>query len=514
MDAPAVRDPPAHPLAKENIPPEIQGILATPYPQTLTLRGPPGSGKTSLALEILDAFAGERTYLTTRVPRSAILHDHPWMADRAPQAFGIVEVLRFRGGTDTSGLRVGRLRDALQARANDLVDLASVLTLPEELGPEFRAPGSGPKLVVIDSWEAWVENLLGPTPLALDVPTTRWELERSMLDQFRDAGNHVILVVERDERSRMDYVTDGLLSLTFGESGGRAERWLTFQKLRGVRVGNASYPFTLDGGRFRCIAPLALHSGPTPIPFEPDPGPGQEGIWPGASALATRFGRLPAPGSTLFEMDGETPTQLMSRLVVPLVDSVLTLGGRVLLRPPSYVPSLNLWRSLGAGRSSAELEAGLRILSWEATRAHSGFPDDSFVGVRNGSSDEAHRIVDELEASGFLSAPLPSPGHVLIVLFVDPALDSAEGATQPDPFLGLADLARRSGPSAGVVFVARSGDALIESLRSRSSLHVQVRSNRGRFFLTGLRPWTPHFVIAPGAPGASRPSPYQLIPVV
>jgi KaiC/GvpD/RAD55 family RecA-like ATPase len=514
VNSPGAGNPPGKPRPEDRIPPEIRGILAAPYPQTITIRGPPGAGKTSFALAILDAFGGDRTYITTRVLRSAILHDHPWVGEASPRPFEIAEVVRFRGGGDVAGLRVGQLRDALQARASDLVDLASVLNLPEEIDQKFRVPGGGPKLVVIDSWEAWVENLLGPTPLALDVPTTRWELERSMLDQFRDSGNHVLLVVEREDRSRMDYLTDGLLSLTFSEAGGRAERWLTFQKLRGVRVGSTSYPFTLDGGRFLCIAPSSLHPRATPPPFEPDPGPGMGGIWPGASALATRFGRLPAPGATLFEMDGETPAQLMSRIVAPIIDSVLALGGRVILRPPSYVSSLSLWKGLGFQQSSTELESRLRILSWESAQVHSEFPRDSIMTVRNGSPEEARRIVDQLESSGFVSSPVPNEAHLLVVLFVDPALDSFAAEVGTEPFLALADLARRSGASAGVVLVARTDDGLIEPIRSRCSLHVQVRANRGRFFLAGIRPWTPHFVFSQGEALAGSPGPYQLIPML
>ena len=262
----------ASPSLHGRVPPELSRFLAGPGAKTLTVRGPPGAGKTTFALALLDQFEGYRAYISARVPRESIVRDHPWLAGFGRHGIEVIELLRFRGGA-AAGLQVGRLRDALEDRASDLVDLSTILSLPKELEESLASHAAEPRFVTIDSWEAWVENLLGPTPFALDVPTTRWELERSLLDRFREAGVHVLLVVEREERARLDYVTDGALSLTVSEADGRAQRWLSYQKLRGVRLGSISYPFTLDGGRFQCVLPAPFHARIAPIPDEPDPGP-------------------------------------------------------------------------------------------------------------------------------------------------------------------------------------------------------------------------------------------------
>lgn len=499
---------------RELLPPEVLRFLGASLPQTLTIRGPPGAGKTTFALAVLEQFEGYRAYVTARVPRSSVLRDHPWAGAPDGRPIDLIEYLRFRSGSTPSGLQVARLRDALQARASDLVELSQVLSLPDALEHGLTAHVRDPKLVVVDSWEAWVENTLGPTPFALDVPTTRWELERSLLDRFREVGAHVVLIVEREERARLDYVTDGALQLTETETAGRAERWLSFQKLRGVRLGSVSYPFTLEGGRFQCIRPTAFHGPMTAIPDEPDPGPGMEGIWPGATAMAVRFGRLPVTGATLLEADAETPGRLLARLAVPVMASALRSGGRVLFRPPSHVSPQEIWASLDVVRGEADLARSLRILTSEEAGNLPGIPASVLVPLAHDAPLDAHRVLERLESAGFFREALPPTAHSMVVLFVDPPLREPDTAGGPEPFLTLAALARRSGEVVASLLVARTGDPFIEPVRSRSALHLLLRADRGQFFLSGIRPWTPNFVLARPRPADEATIPYDLVPVV
>lgn len=496
------------------LPPEILRFLEGPALHTMTIRGPPGAGKTTFALEILRQFEGYRAYVSTRVPSAAVQADHPWVGRSLPSKIDVIELLRFRTGTDPHTLRVGELRDALQARASDLVDLASVLNLPEELAVALQKHKGAPITVVIDSWEAWIENLLGPTPMALDVPTTRWELERSLLDRFQDAGAHVVLVVERPDPARLDYVTDGSVVLTGSEAGGRAVRWLTIEKLRGVRLGSVSYPFTLEGGRFQCLQPAGFQRATGPIPVEPDPGPDLPGLWPGATALAVRFGRLPVPGSTLLEADGETPARLLWRMVLPIVASALRSGGRAVVRPPTFIPAREIWRSLAGEASTPELASSLRIVSSEFHPPSADFPEEVFLEAAGDGLSAARRIADQVVSQGFLKAPERPTARSLVLLFLETPLDAAPGGFAGDPFITLASLARRSASPTGILFVARSAEALTEPIRSRSSLHLQARADQGHVFLTGIRPWTPHFALAQPSPADEARLPYQLVPLV
>jgi KaiC/GvpD/RAD55 family RecA-like ATPase len=503
----------SRPAPSEWLPPEIARFLSDPSPQTFTVRGPPGAGKTTFALAVLEQFAGYRAFVSARVPRSSILRAHPWVSGTGSERIDIMESLRFRGTEDPSALRVGQLRDALQARAADLVELTTVLRLPRELEDAVTAVGSGPKLVAIDSWEAWVENTLGSTPRALEEPTTRWELERSLLDVFRDSGVHTMLVVEREERTRLDYVTDGALSLTVAEADGRAERWISFQKLRGTKLGSLSYPFTLEGGQFRCIRPTPFHAPLALVPDEPDPGPQAPGLWPGSVAFATRFGRLPIPGSTLLEADGETPVRLLWRLVVPMVAAALRSGGHVVVRPPGHLSAQEIWKVLEPTSTATSLESSLRILSSEAEEALPGGAEGPFLRVAGEGLVEAQRSIDRVDSTGFFRAPLSPTARSLVVVFVDSPFEPGGAGAGPEPFMALAGLARRSG-NVAIVLVARASDVFIGPLRARSALHLLIHSGRGQFFLTGNRPWTPHFALTLSGSDGGPARPYELVPIV
>jgi KaiC/GvpD/RAD55 family RecA-like ATPase len=501
-------------VSREFLPPEVLEFLSVTTPQTLTVRGPPGVGKTTFALTLLEQFDGYRAYVSARVPKPSVLRDHPWVNSPDSNSIDLVEMLRFRGGAESSSLRMDSLRDALQARANDLVELSSVLSLPDQLEKGFVEHAGKPMLVVIDSWEAWVENTLGPMALSLNVPTTRWELERSMLDRVRQAGAHVLLVVEREDRERLDYIADGALSLTVAETDGRAERWLTFQKLRGIKLGCLTYPFTLEAGRFRCIQPGRFHAPVLSVPDEPDPEPAKPDIWPGSTAFATRLGRLPIPGATLLEADGETPVRLLLRLVVPMISSALRSGGHVVFRPPSHFSSREIWTTLGHVQWLPNLAKSLRILSWDADSVLTGIPESTILKVTGQGPNESHRIVGLLDSTGFFRGSLPQKARSLVVLFMDSSIDSTGAMGDPDSFLALLGLARQSGNRVGIVLVARSTETFIESLRSRSLLHLLIHSSRGQFFMSGTRPWTPNFVFSRPLSGEEETIPYGLIPIV
>ncbi len=497
--------------ARQVVPPELGRFFGPGLSRTLTIRGPPGSGKTTLSLALLHAFPGYRAFVSGRVTRNSLLREHPWIGQPGSPPIDLVEDLRFRGAEGSGAISVGSLRDTLEARANDLVELSSVLALPPDLARAIDSHRKDPKLVVIDSWEAWVENTLGPTPLAMDVPTTRWELERSLLDRFLDAGVHLVLIGERNEPARLDYVTDGALTLSLADREGRAERWLVYQKLRGTRMNSLSYPFTLEGGVFRAIEPAQARPAPGPIPFQPDPGSNHPGAWPGSEDFATRFGRLASPGPTLLEVDAETPLRLLWRMTVPILISALRSGGRVLLQPPSTLSVNALGQEMLLHLPAEVLRSKFLLLSPDLVPMSSPFSP----GEGAGTSPEP-LSPPSLERFLFPEHPSP-PGevgvHSVMVLFPEHTIDpGSRWGTQP--LARLLELANRAGEGLSIVLFSRSTSGLIERLRSRALSHLLVHSERGQYFLTGIRPWSPHFALGLPIGRDQDLLPYDFVPVV
>lgn len=492
------------------LPPEVEGFLSDPIPNAATVRGGPGTGKTTFALSALASFPGHRVYLSSSVSRPSLYRQFPWLAELRPPEIEFLELTRWTPMASDGSGDLDQMREVLQARASDLVDLARVLSLPRALTSSLAAHAAEPQLVVVDSWEGWVENLLGGSSANLDVWTTRWILERALLDKIQRAGAHVLMIVERDERNRFDYAVDGAIALSSSEFEGRQERWLSLPKLRGVRIANSSYPFTLEGSKFRSIVPTASRPRPQLIRDDPDPGPAPGWLWPGSAAFAARFGRLPVRGTLLLEADGETPIGVTWLLTAPMVLAALRSGNRVVLRPPAGLPTEDLWRELSSSMPAAAAAPGLRFADVATGSDRVGVPPETILtgSDSSGLTDSAHRG----EAIDFLRLGPAGPG--LAVIFPHEEFDPGSDIHTRDLYLGLPTIARRSGASLGAVLILRSDDPHIEPARVRSSTHLVVRARRGQFFLYGVRPWTPLFVLHLPAPDAQGGSRYDLIPIV
>ena len=64
-------------------PPEIEGFLRNPWGKSLIIRGSAGSGKTTLALEMMEnVFTPQKSvYLSTRVGDQSIYNQFPWVKE-------------------------------------------------------------------------------------------------------------------------------------------------------------------------------------------------------------------------------------------------------------------------------------------------------------------------------------------------------------------------------------------------------------------------------------------------
>ena len=61
------------------LPQELRDFLHLPGPQTLLIRGPPGSGKSTLSLGLAASFPGARLFISSRVSRPKLLLQYPWI---------------------------------------------------------------------------------------------------------------------------------------------------------------------------------------------------------------------------------------------------------------------------------------------------------------------------------------------------------------------------------------------------------------------------------------------------
>jgi len=187
----------------------------------LLIQGAPGTGKTSLALEILNAMGdSHRVYASTRVSPGKLRTQFPWidevidsMSGKSSKADSNDEFHDLRGSdTDTVLSKIIRLKHAKRK-----------------------------SVLVVDSWEGALRNA---TPDGCKM------VETAIMSELDQTKVSVILVSENQRLESLGYLVDGVVTLEQSKLDGRRIRAVEVNKLRGFRVENQYFPFSLEDGRF------------------------------------------------------------------------------------------------------------------------------------------------------------------------------------------------------------------------------------------------------------------------
>ncbi len=231
---------------KENIrfsvlPQEIIRFLNQKGGRTLLLKGEPGTGKTLLTLRLLNsASKSEREvlYVSTRMDEKTINQMY--------------------------------IKDYLSLDKTNLLDLSNdPFDLPTDIDFPFES-------LTLDSFIEWISSIAEVNSNII-IAFDSWELiykyisirsdqnigPNRLINQIsktaREQNVNIILVSETVEKSKTEYIVDGVIELqAFEDSKGRTRRELVFEKLRGVRIDNRVKPFTLKNGRFSVITPTEI----------------------------------------------------------------------------------------------------------------------------------------------------------------------------------------------------------------------------------------------------------------
>ncbi len=214
------------------LPPELEEFLGG-EPVTLLIKGAPGTGKTTLALEILKKFSkeDESTYISTRLSLEKILRQFPW----------VKEELSF----EKLGFEL--LSDARLTTPNLFITT---------LGRIIKKTKG---CIVLDSWDAIANDLS---------PKERLKVEKALISMADSSKARLIFISEEFNHQSLEFVADGVITLrhiwVFGDSTGeapnpfirrRSAREIELEKLRGVPIYQRTYLFTLSKGRFTCLLP-------------------------------------------------------------------------------------------------------------------------------------------------------------------------------------------------------------------------------------------------------------------
>src|SRR2546421_2713961 len=205
----------------------------------LLIQGAPGTGKTTLALELLNRMKGTRigphtisankVYVSSRVSSSKLHRHFP----------GVHEVLDSMSGKEAAGSETRVGGDSRIAGAANIV--GRILTLK-------RAKQKG--IIVVDSWEGAIANA---------TEEQRNAMESAIFQDLEESKLSAVIVSESENSPKLDYLVDGIVTLSLSHLEDRTVRSVVVNKLRGFRLHTQRALFSLDGGKFTLLPRVEFH---------------------------------------------------------------------------------------------------------------------------------------------------------------------------------------------------------------------------------------------------------------
>lgn len=261
-------------------PKEIIKFLSSSGGHSLILRGMAGTGKTTLALQMIEELAAvqQSYYMSTRVSDQSLFHQFPWLLDKVKEGEILKARKKVRKKADSEqqvekillGLAAikGELKsEKVKAPRRELMRLQGII---EQGGEESQAePGDkegelvvsvGPMMPEIEMAYDVVDKALPERTLvvidSIDALAEKYGVPASRListmqkDLVEGCGTNVVYVLETPDQL-LDYLGDGVVYLNLSSATGRRIREMDILKLRGCEIRQPKYVYTLLGGRVR-----------------------------------------------------------------------------------------------------------------------------------------------------------------------------------------------------------------------------------------------------------------------
>jgi KaiC/GvpD/RAD55 family RecA-like ATPase len=498
------------------IPPELEAFLQQPKARTLMIRGPPGSGKTMLSLALMDSFHGRRVYVSLRVARESLLVQNPWLLKLPSQVpspeIEIVDAYE-EEPDHVQDHNPRPLKDAVMASPRETKELEEFLWLPSSVQSAWSlASTQNPTMIVFDSWDAIIDQYFERVVTPGEPIPSRSEIESILVRRMAKGNVSVVLVLERDTPSTLDYHVDGIVETSRLLREGRLERWLTISKLRGVKITVDTYPFTLVDGRFTTITTTGPGTFQRINPPVPDPSPKDSGIWPGSTDYAEAFGRLLPAALTLFELDAAIPREVPRAIIGPMAIQTIQAGGRALILPPPLLEPEDAYQTVSDHLSRDAVTTRLRVMSAIPLYSRKDGAPGILIPFDRIGWTKAGPLVPVPKDPEFLQAAHESNDTNLVVAYLSGLQAMAEASGMPVshgilPALGAAVF---QGSPVHVVAMGHSGDPLLPGVIPLAQTFIKVQYTNGRVFISGYRPYLAPRILYEG----NATEPYRLIPIL
>lgn len=254
-----------------NVPHELCEFFRQPGGRSLIIKGGAGSGKTTLALQLMEEIAEADTsfYISTRVSDASLYIQFPWLREKDMRS-RIIDASReflasiYKPEEEESPARKDKqakirgaqdfLRSIQKEPSLPAVDrtclskLSETINIPEITRLYDRVESILPasSFFVVDS----VEGITGRYRLGTE------ELVHTLQkDLVERSGARMVVILEKGGDTTIDYLVDGVVLLDKRDIEGRRVREVRLDKLRATEIRRQAYLVTLRDGRFRAFEP-------------------------------------------------------------------------------------------------------------------------------------------------------------------------------------------------------------------------------------------------------------------
>ena len=509
-------------------PKELIRFLASPGGHSLILRGMAGTGKTTLALQMIEELAQiqQSYYMSTRVSDQSLFNQFPWLLEKVREGEILKARKKLRKKADSEqqvekillGLaqikgemksekvkaprkELMRLQGIIEAGGEeDIAEPSSEGELTVTVGsmmPEIEmaydvVDKALPErtLVVIDSIDALAEKY--------GVPPSR-VINALQKDLVEGCGSNIVYVLETPD-PLLDYLGDGVVYLSLNNSTGRRIRELDILKLRGCEIRQPRYVYTLLGGRVRTFEYSRYMKPEKPKAFAPIEDPDSKHISTGIEDLdAMVEGGLRKGTVTLIELSSGVPVVASSAIENAIICNSIALGRGIAWIPTKKTGAETARDELLGFVKESDFDKNVRILE---PHAAAGAPKQYAMTLEGEDVRVDMKWQDVQYALRNTGTPI-----VAVIGF-----DSLEAVYGPGVLDGLMEFMSTLLNSDGVLVATVTPSVKsLSRLTDLAHTHLRIDKTSGVTMIRGEEPFTAPHAMTDSNQGEFKP---KLVPIL
>ena len=442
--------------------------LFSPSVRFILLKGQPGTGKTTLAIELL-AMHGRGMYVSTRVSLDLLSRQNV----RLRELFQEGKVFEYYNKGDEKNAEFG-FEDNRLGSAKEIMQSILGLAASE------KGNKNEEQLVVLDSWDA-IAGIMDPIE--------RKKSEHALL-AIADANNiRLVFVSETETITDSDYMVDAIVQLEDAVLDNKRTRRIVWKKIRGQEIPERSSLYSLHNGAFTVFTSdsrIALDYSPRDFPTIPH---GERLYSCGSKDMDDLlFGGGLTHGSMIaLELDSNVSTIWQLRIGLSFQLNFITNGGCSVLFPTSELSASMAKKRIAMHLPEHDMKDSLRIVTGNTTEIN----DPCYVQLDRKSVEKSLEglfdgvMTMKKGVSGRTNRPC------FYYLSVD-AIESLFGVLSGGPNTSMfGSVVKQFGDVA--LLVVSSGSRMAKATINSSDLHLKLIMVDGSPVIYAAKPPSPHF---------------------